>query len=174
MRNEISSDNKNNKVATLPLAKEGLQKSIHKYIMDYAEQGYKKAMKDAGKKTDSSAPLPVTELTNKADKVLSSLFSDINTKLKDAKNKDDKLRIFDSLEYRVRFLVEQIVQKAYWYAYVKCCARMKIKKVYVDFGNSEDRKDHHPCIRTQYFDLEEIPAFNSYCSCKIRLRKAGV
>lgn len=174
MRNEISSDNKNNKVATLPLAKEGLQKSIHKYIMDYAEQGYKKAMKDAGKKTDSSAPLPVTELTNKADKILSSLFSDINTKLKDAKDKDDKLRIFDSLEYRVRFLVEQIVQKAYWYAYVKCCARMKIKKVYVDFGNSEDRKDHHPCIRTQYFDLEEIPAFNSYCSCKIRLRKAGV
>lgn len=172
MRNEIS-DSAKSKDIVLPLAKDALSKSIKTYIVDYAEKGYKKAIQDAGKKPSSDALLPVTELTNRADKTLSNLFAEINKRIKEDSDREEILRIFDSLEYRIRFLVEQIVQKAYWYAYVKCCARMKIKKVYVDFGTSDDRKDHHPCIRTQYFDLEEIPAFNSYCSCKIGLRKAG-
>mgnify|MGYP003495582842 FL=1 len=172
MRNEIS-DSAKNKDVVLPLAKDALAKSIHNHIVEYAERGYRKAMRDAGKKPDENSALPVTELTNKADKVLSNLFADINKKINKTTEKEEALRVFDSMEYRIRFLVEQIVQKAYWYAYVKCCARLKIKKVYVDFGDSNDKKDHHPCIRTQYFDLEEIPAFNSYCSCKIGLRKAG-
>lgn len=172
MRNEIS-DSAKNKDVVLPLAKDALAKSIHNHIVEYAERGYRKAMRDAGKKPDENSALPVTELTNKADKILSNLFADINKKINKTTEKEEALRVFDSMEYRIRFLVEQIVQKAYWYAYVKCCARLKIKKVYVDFGDSNDKKDHHPCIRTQYFDLEEIPAFNSYCSCKIGLRKAG-
>lgn len=174
MRNEISSSDAKDIDIILPLAKDSLTKSIREYIADYAEKGYEKAIKDAGKAPTTKAKLSVTELNNKADKVLTSLFTDLHNKLKDADSKEATLRVFDSLEYRLRFLAEHIMQKAYWYAYVKCCARLKIKKVYIDFGKSDDIKNHHPCIRTQYFDLDEIPAFHSYCSCKIGLAKVGV
>lgn len=169
MRNDIS-DSAKNKDVVLLAAQDAIRKSVHEEIAASAEKGYRHAIKEAGKKPDVTAKLPVKVVTDKADKVLTQLFCDIKEKLKDVKGREATEAVFNSMEYRLRFLVEHIIDKAYWYAYVKCCARLNIKTVYVDFGDSSDADDHHVKIHTQHFDLDEIPAFHSYCTCKIKLK----
>ena len=143
---------------------------IVKYIKTEEEKGFKKALKDTGKKAKTEYNLSSSILVNKTEKILTQMFMDIKSKLKDINEKADIEAVFEAMSYRLRFLCEQITVKAYWYGYVKCCASLNIPTVYVDFGKSEDRKEHKKMINTKAFDLNDIPAFNAYCTCKVKLK----
>ena len=169
MRNDIAGD-KTKLEIVMPLARDSIRDMIVKYIKTEEEKGFKKALKDTGKKAKTEYNLSSSILVNKTEKILTQMFMDIKSKLKDINEKADIEAVFEAMSYRLRFLCEQITVKAYWYGYVKCCASLNIPTVYVDFGKSEDRKEHKKMINTKAFDLNDIPAFNAYCTCKVKLK----
>ncbi len=112
------------------------------------------------------------ELMEDVDKTLGHLFKDLTKKLKVAESKEEREHVFDSLEYRLRFLADTIVSKAKWYVYAKTCHELGVKKIYVHFAkDSEDRKKHDYIVYTDNFGLDNIPAFHAYCSCTLGTRK---
>jgi len=156
----------------LPLTFHSIGKSLKATTAVQMGLGVEKAIRDSKVKDFASKKLTTKLLDDKIDKTLKKMFKDIQRRLKEAK--DDvaaKRAAFDAVEYRLRFLAVQIVDKAYWYGYVKACGELKIDQVYVNFGKSEDREDHDAVINTHAFTLDDIPAYNSYCSCKIGIHK---
>ena len=81
--------------------------------------------------------------------------------------------IFDALEYRIRFLLEFILPKAYWYAYIKAGAELGADKAYIIFNSEADAADHENEIDTKNFRMEDIPAYHSFCDCKVTFKKGG-
>lgn len=118
--------------------------------------------------------ISLVRINNEIDKVVKGIFKDIHRKLKDVESRQEKEAIFDAIEYRLRFLTEHIVAKSYSFGYAKTCEQLGIKKIYVDFGKSEDRKDHASIIDTSKFSLDDLPPFHAYCTCKVnQTGKAG-
>ena len=97
------------------------------------------------------------------------MFKDIQKKLKKAKTLDEREAAFNSSEYRLRFLADQVAAKAQWYAYIKTCAALGVPKVYVDFNSEDDKKEHSKTIDTDHFSLDDLPAFHPYCRCTLGL-----
>ena len=169
MRNDIAED-KTKLEIVMPLARDSIRDWIHKYIEEEEEKGFRKALKDLNKKNGAQYDISSSVIINKTEKILTQMFVDIKTKLKEATSQAEIEAVFDAMSYRLRFLCEQITVKAYWYGYVKCCAKLNIPTVYVDFGKSSDKKDHKKYINPKSFSLDDIPAFNAYCSCKVKVK----
>lgn len=155
----------------IPLARDGIISEV-KYHVDLSMQdGRNKAIKDAKPKDNIvtsdkiKAPLIEDEIRRK----VTNLLKDISKRLKDA---DDADAVFEALEYRLRFLLEYVIPKAHWFAYVKTCEEIGIDKVYIDFKGSDDEKDHPSVINTKRFSLDDIPAYHAFCDCEVTL-KAG-
>lgn len=154
----------------LPLTRDSIAKVIKSDIAVQMGLGVRKAMQDTHKDYISEK-LSTKLLDDTVDRTLTKMFKDIRTKLRKASTREEKHAAFDSVEYRLRFLAEQIVAKAYWYGYVKACAQLNIDQVYVNFGKSKDREDHDEVVNTKAFTLDDIPAYNAYCSCRIGIHK---
>lgn len=172
VRNDICVHNEKPSVI-FPIARDGIVKELKKEIAMMASGGITQAAKDS-KKQINSEKIVMIQIEKMATDIVTSLFKDIQKKIEvDGADRQLKESVFDSMEYRLRFLVEHIISKSYWYAYVKSCSQMDINKVYVIFNSDEDKKKHKEIINTKSFDLEDIPAFNSYCGCAVSLKKAG-
>src|SRR5690606_34180100 len=110
-------------------------------------------------------------LERDAQKTVTKLLKDIRSRIKKG---EDPGSVIDILEYRLRFLLEYIVPKSFWYSYVKTVSQLGVKKVYIDFDGSHDKNDHPSVIDTNNFDWEnDIPAYHPFCDCKVVLKKAG-
>ena len=157
--------------AKLAIARDSIVRELNDFIMLKSQEGINKAIKDSGKNDVILKKISVRELTDNVKRTMTGIFDDVSKKLKRAKDKKEKEAAFDSLEYRVRFLCDHIASKSYWYAYVKACQQLEIDKVYVNFGQSEDRKNHEAIVNTNNFNLEDIPPFHAYCSCKLTINK---
>lgn len=155
----------------LPIAKESIFKELKYKIQFEAQKGITKAIKDVHSNENINKQIVIKILEDKLNKTLNRIFKDIKRKLKTAKTKEDKVAVFDSIEYRLRFLSEEIVMKSYWFAYVKTCSQLNIQKVFVRFSKTENNKIHNSIINTRSFSLEDIPPYNVYCTCKIELNK---
>ena len=131
--------------------------------------GIKKALKDSKQKDVSLKKLTLVLINDEIDRVTKGLFKDLKRRLENAESRHEKEAVFDALEYRLRFLAEHIVAKSYTYAYAKTCEQLGIKKVYVDFGKSDDKKSHESIIDTSNFALEDIPPFHAYCTCNLTI-----
>lgn len=169
-RNDICEHGKMSK-AKLAIARDSIVRELNDFIMLKSQEGINKAIKDSGKNDVILKKISVRELTDSVKRTMTGIFDDVSKKLKRAKDKKEKEAAFDSLEYRVRFLCDHIASKSYWYAYVKACQQLGIDKVYVNFGQSEDRKNHEAIVNTNNFNLEDIPPFHAYCSCKLTINK---
>ena len=170
VRNELCDDDDNSRAyVELPLARDSIRKCLSGYIEEYANEGCRLALKDMGSSSESvDRKIISSVLTNRVETNLTDMFKDISHKLSRAKSRNEKEAAFDSSEYRLRFLVEKVVAKAKWYAYVKTCAALKINYVYVKFHEgTEDDKEHNKRIDTGHFSLDDIPAFHPYCKCEI-------
>lgn len=174
MRNDVCDDVKNQDAFTIPLARESIMKMLEKYMEKELASGYKKAIRDCGNKSpDFTFDIQTVNIVKETKNTIDEIFKEISKRIKKCETREEKESVFNSLEYRLRFLTEYTVSKAYWYAYVKTCNALGKEKVYVDFGNSEDKKSHKNVIDTKHFSLDDIPPFHAYCSCKIKTEKGG-
>lgn len=172
MRNDVVEYGSKSDIA-LPLTKDAIAKELIDRITVEADKGVAKALRDSGKKPDYLRDVPMGQLTNYVEKVLSGMFKDIKKRLKKAEGPTEREEAFNAVEYRLRFLCEKIAPKAYWFGYAKTCAYTGFKKIYVDFGKSDDADEHERVVRTKDFTLDEIPAFHAYCTCKLSLEDGG-
>lgn len=174
MRNDVCDDVKNQDAFTIPLTRESIMKMLEKYMEKELTAGYKKAIRDCGNKSpDFTFDIQTVNIVKETKNTIDEIFKEISKRIKKCETREEKESVFNSLEYRLRFLTEYTVSKAYWYAYVKTCNALGKEKVYVDFGNSEDKKSHKNVIDTKHFSLDDIPPFHAYCSCKIKTEKGG-
>ena len=174
MRNDVCDDVKNQDAFTIPLTRESIMKMLEKYMEKELAAGYKKAIRDCGNKSpDFTFDIQTINIAKETKNTIDEIFKEISKRIKKCETREEKESVFNSLEYRLRFLTEYTVSKAYWYAYVKTCNALGKEKVYVDFGNSEDKKSHKNVIDTKHFSLDDIPPFHAYCSCKIKTEKGG-
>lgn len=174
MRNDVCDDVKNQDAFTIPLTRESIMKMLEKYMEKELAAGYKKAIRDCGNKSpDFTFDIQTINIVKETKNTIDEIFKEISKRIKKCETREEKESVFNSLEYRLRFLTEYTVSKAYWYAYVKTCNALGKEKVYVDFGNSEDKKSHKNVIDTKHFSLDDIPPFHAYCSCKIKTEKGG-
>lgn len=174
MRNDVCDDVKNQDAFTIPLTRESIMKMLEKYMEKELAAGYKKAIRDCGNKSpDFTFDIQTINIVKETKNIIDEIFKEISKRIKKCETREEKESVFNSLEYRLRFLTEYTVSKAYWYAYVKTCNALGKEKVYVDFGNSEDKKSHKNVIDTKHFSLDDIPPFHAYCSCKIKTEKGG-
>lgn len=115
--------------------------------------------------------VPITRFQDKSEKSIRALYKDIKKRLKAEESTEYYEEIFSSLEYRLRFLLEYIVPKTYWFSYIKTGDFNNIRTAYIDFGDSDDSKDHPKEISTKSFDENNIPAYHSFCDCKVTFKK---
>lgn len=167
VRNEICEDNAKSDYVVLPLIRDDLSKTLKRYAKKDALAGYSQAVTDVGRIPETQPKIESSVIESRIDKHLTDMFKDIQKKLKRAQNKEEKEAAFNSSEYRLRFLADQVASKAQWYAYVQTCASLGVKQVYVDFNSSDDKKEHNRVIHTNNFSLDDIPAYHPYCRCTL-------
>ena len=171
LRNEICESDADKAFVALPLARDTIKDSLLEYTSREAEDGYIKALRDAGQSLENAPKIDSGVLNNRIEKHLTQMFKDIQKKIKAAKTKKELEAAFNSSEYRLRFLTDHVVSKAYWYAYVKTAQALKISQVAVDFSEgSDDAKNHSKVIHTNHFSLDDIPAYHPYCRCKLMMK----
>lgn len=170
-RNEICED-KSKAFLILPLTRDAIFKDLKDHVISEALKGYSKAIRETGR-LPTFEPLTVSgALNDRIGKHLTKLFKDLREKLKKSETREDRERIFNTLEYRLRFLTDHVTSKAYWYSYVKTADALGVEKVKVIFNSgSEDKIEHDKIVNTKNFSLDDIPAFHPYCRCTMEVKK---
>jgi hypothetical protein len=161
----------------LPVARDGIIREFRAKAAVELQKGVERAVKDSKNKPDSLRQVSSRLIDEKIERLVTRVFKDVHKKLKDIGKdgtKTEKRAVFDVVEYRIRFIADEIVSKAYWYGYVKACQQMKIPEVFVHFDGSSDQEEHQEIVKTNKFSLDDIPAFHAYCSCKIGLEQEKV
>ena len=158
----------------LPIARDGIIKEFKDKAAAQIALGVQKAIHDSGQHTDSIRQISSRLIDEQIESIVTKVFKDIQKRLKKC-NKDttktDKKAIFDVVEYRIRFLANHVVPKAYWYGYIKMCQQLKIPEIFVHFHQSEDQQEHRSIVKTNNFSLDDIPAFHAYCSCSLSTKE---
>lgn len=155
----------------LSAASNTIKSRLTKEIINISQKGINTAKKDIEKinklPKDINININTGNIVSIIDEHVDDLFKDIRKNL----NNHDIESTFASFGYRLKFIINYVLPKSYWFSYVKTCKSAGIKKVYVHFNNSEDSKKYESTIDTENFDIDSIPAFHSHCDCEIKLRK---
>ena len=158
----------------LPVARDGIIQEFKAKAAIEMQKGVERALSDSKVKPDLLRKVSSRLIDEKIERIVTKVFKDVHKKLKSIGkdgSKTERRAAFDVVEYRIRFLADEIISKAYWYGYVKTCQQLKIPEVFVHFNGSEDQEEHAEIIKTNKFSLDDIPAFHAYCSCKIGLEQ---
>ena len=172
-RNDII-DNEELPSIILPLARNGIIKEFKDKAAVEMALGIQKALSDSKQQLDSARKISSRLIDEQIERIVTKVFKDIQKKLKVIGRdgtKTDKRAVFDVCEYRIRFLSEHIVPKAFWFGYVKACQYLKIPEVFVHFHGSPDQEEYKNIVKTNKFSLDDIPAFHAYCSCSVSLEQ---
>lgn len=158
----------------MPISKESISSEIMKQINTYSLQGIADALKEVEKvKHYTTYPSTTPDLYDFYDEVnnnIESLLKEIKTKIK-TEEKDVDV-VFDTYQYRVRFIVDYVIRKAYWYSFIKTASACDVEEAYVLFNSESDKKKiKDDIINTSAFSYEEIPAYHSFCDCQVTLDK---
>lgn len=158
----------------MPISKESISSEIIKQINTYSLQGIADALKEVEKvKHYTTYPSTTPDLYDFYDEVnnnIESLLKEIKTKIK-TEEKDVDV-VFDTYQYRVRFIVDYVIRKAYWYSFIKTASACDVEEAYVLFNSESDKKKiKDDIINTSAFSYEEIPAYHSFCDCQVTLDK---
>ena len=142
----------------------------------YSIQGITASLNEISKITKEHKTYPATspvlfDFYEEVDNNIESLLKEIRNKIKtDEKDVD---AVFDTYQYRVRFITDYIIRKVYWFSYIKTAASCGIDKAYVLFNSEKDKEEiDSDIIDTNAFEYDEIPAYHSFCNCKVTLDKA--
>lgn len=156
----------------LPLVKDQLARELKKHIAQAAEAGRQKAIADSGRQIQDRSELRMVLLDEIVERQLTNLFADIKSRLKSQHERSGMEAVFDVCEYRIRFLAEYIVPKAYWYSYARTCGQLGVKKLGIDFHGSSHEKDRAAELDTKNIGVDDVPAYSAYCDCRLYI-KAG-
>lgn len=158
----------------MPLSRDEMANQIIQYINNSSVDGVNDAIKDINSLRDKHQPLPknypiLNDFYEEVNESLKATLTSIKEKLQDESNDIDA--VFDTYEYRIRFLADYVTRKAYWYSYVKTGAELDIKKAYVLFNSKDDKKGNKTIIDTESFTYEDIPAYHAFCNCEVTFDK---
>ena len=170
-RNDISSGESTDII--LPLTAESLITMLNKTV-DLTSAN---AVIDAVNEIRSDKDKFITYPSNKI--VLTDFYEEIDNSVKDLLKQIEKEiskgmeveDVFNNHEYRLRYLEDFVTRKAYWYSYIKTGAFCDVKNAYINFSSEKDAKNRDSVIDTNAFSIEDIPAYHSFCNCRITFNK---
>lgn len=164
----------------MPLIKEDIVREIKHYINNYSLSGITCALehiqelKEEYKIIPKTSPI-LTDFYEEADNMVEDLLKDIKKAIKESNLKEEEFSVdsvFDTYEYRLRFLIDFILRKVYWYSYIKTGESLNVKKAYVLFNSDNDKENARKAIiNTANFKYEDIPAYHSFCKCSVTFDK---
>lgn len=178
LRNDITEENSDIDIL-IPLARDGMVSELKTLIQMVSYDAIAKAAEDLSGSSNyrllPNIQVSVSSFYEEADETITNVLKDIKKRLKEVDIKDvgQVKAVFDALEYRVRFLIEYVMPKAYWYSYIKAGAELGAEKAYINFNGSKDQDEHPSEIDTKNFLIEDIPAYHAFCDCKVSFKKAG-
>lgn len=162
----------------IPLALDNMLMEAKIYMNMVSVDGVEAATKDIKKMTKSIVTLPRVSISlsimeEQARKNLKKLLKDIQKKV--SKEDDPKMiqAIFESMEYRIRFILEYVLPKTFWYSYLKTGQALKYTHAEIDFDGSDDEDNHSNMIDLNNINLDEIPPFHPFCDCSIKFMKGA-
>lgn len=160
----------------IPLALDNMLMETKIYMNMSSIDGINAATQDIKKIQKSIVTLPTIRIStslceDEAKKSLTKLLKDIKKKVENEEDPNVIKAIFESLEYRIRFMLEHILPKMYWYSYLKTGQALKYTHAEVDFNGSEDEKKHSKIIDLNNINLDDIPPYHPFCDCKINFKK---
>lgn len=175
LRNDI---NRKDKDMLMQFAKTSIEDVLKKEVETYKSKGIYDATAEVQKiepvdiRIVPNVKIDMSEIEKEIEIVLRDLFKDMKKKIKSGEEPE---KAIDSLEYRLRFLIDFVMRKTYWYAFVKAGNVLGMKKAYVIFNSEDDAEGRDSVINTNSFSLDDIPAYHSFCNCKLTYQeeKAG-
>lgn len=175
LRNDI---NKGEDIDLLfPLGKENMVAQMKVFINHYASKAMGDATEEVSMLKDEYMYIPnnalmLDDFYEEAEIGVKKLLKNIQKEI-DA-NRSNTDVVFDMLEYRLKFLLDFILRKAYWYSYIKTGAALGEKQAYIIFNSNKDADNNSDQINTNAFSYDDIPAYHSFCNCKVTFdKKAG-
>lgn len=172
LRNDI---NRKDEDMLMQFAKTSIEDVLKKEVETYKSKGIYDATKEVQKiepvdiRIVPNVKVDMTDINKEIEIVLKDLFKDMSKRIKSGNSEPEE--IIDSLEYRLRFLVDFVMRKTYWYAFVKAGNVLGMKKAYVIFNSEEDAEGRKKEIKTDSFSIDDIPAYHSFCNCKLTYQK---
>lgn len=143
------------------------REALHEYALDFAKQGVDHSK--ANNKTNKDKITPnIDVIDNYSSKKISKIMQDIQSAVKNNKDKIYIDSILSKNEYRLRFLCDYISRKAYWYGYVQQCKQDGIKAIDIQFNDSEHQNGRMTHFNIDRISIEDIPAYSPYCTCGIK------
>lgn len=160
----------------LPLALENMLAEAKLYMQVASIEGVNAASQDirAIQKTIVTLPrirVSLSMMEEEAKKSLKKTLKDIEKKVKEEDDGKKIRAIFESMEYRIRFMLEFVLPKTYWYSYLKTGEALKYKIAIVDFDGSDDAKQHSKTIDLNNINMDDIPPYHPFCDCSINFKK---
>ena len=161
-----------------PLTLDNMLMETKIYMNMASIEGINAATLDIRKIQKSIVTLPTIRISmslceEAAKKSLEKLLKDVKKKVKDTEDPKKIKAIFESMEYRIRFMLEYVLPKMYWYSYLKTGQTLKYTHAVVEFNGSEDEKEHSKYIDLDNINLDDIPPYHPFCDCKINFKKGA-
>lgn len=156
------------------ILRNALVSSLSKYIDEYSMQAIIDATEEinAVNKTDKLLPndsINMTDFYEESEIAFNKLVKTLKRAIEEDKNNISAS--FDKYEYKLRFISDFIIRKAYWYSYAKTGALLGVNKAYIIFNSEKDAKGRNDYIDTKAFTVDDIPAYHSFCDCEITYNK---
>lgn len=162
----------------IPLTLENMLMETRIYLNMASVDGVNAAAIDIKKYQNSIVTLPRIKVSmsmteDAAKKSITKLLKDIKKKVKNEEDPKKIQAIFESMEYRIRLMLEYVLPKIYWYSYLKTGQALKYTEAEIFFNGSEDEKEHDKLIDLENINLDEIPPFHPFCDCTIKFKKGA-
>ena len=172
LRNDITEEHSDTSVM-FQLSGDSLKASINRYVKVMSKKGVEKAYQDLNQEIAPDFNVDLTLIEEDIDQTLTSILNDIQKNVNKLKSKNEQSikDIFDTYEYRLRYLIEYIVPKTFWYSYIKAGEKCGKNVAYIKFNSENDKSNYPSVINTKDFSIEDIPAYHSFCNCKISFKK---
>lgn len=175
LRNDITEASQDPNLI-IPLSFEDLLAETRLEMQQYSFEAMDKARNDISKLENKHIVQPHTQISliqfeEMAEESLRKTLNDIKKKIKDSDDPKHIKAVFDTMEYRIRFMLEYVLPKVYWYSYLKTGEALGYEKANIDFGDSDDAKDHPKVVNLNALDIDNIPPYHPFCDCKIVFKK---
>lgn len=160
----------------IPLCYESMFSDLNSEIQIYSINAIEQARKDISKLEDKKLMSPnvsisLIQFQEMCEKDVKKLFKDIKSKLASNIEINHIDAVFDTMKYRLRFMIEYILPKVYWFSYLKAGESYNYTKANIDFNGSNDEEDHSSTVYLNALNIDEIPPYHSFCDCKVIFKK---
>ena len=156
------------------ILKNALVASLNDIVDKYSMQAIVDATEEinAVNKTNKLLPeksINLEDFYEESEIAFKKLVKTIKQEIED--NNNDYSAAFDKYRYKLRFISDFIIRKAYCYSYAKTGALLDVNQAYIIFNSEKDAEGRNDKIDTKAFTVDDIPAYHSFCDCEITYNK---